>query len=325
MLPSRLAESPHVHRPSALALLLSLAAACRPAPAPPAPEVLVHATVGEPAATVLTSALEARGIARVRRTAAPGEAELLWLRDPTEVVALGAAVAEGAAPEAPGVPERFLDARRRFAPLCGRARVLVVSPRARLPFAPSRLRDLADPRLAGLQALAPPGGAENLAAMAALSLAQGYAGLSRFLALLAAARPRLAASDAEARRLVAVGEAAVALTSSEEAAAGAASAAGLEVVYPDQGGRGTVLLPTAVALTPPGARSEPARRAAAFLAGPEAERLLVARAPGHIPLRDGVPVPVGVQAAASLRTARLDWDRLAAEKVRIAPLLGQWK
>jgi len=54
---------------------------------------------------------------------------------------------------------------------------------------------------------------------------------------------RRAPPGARPRARLASGEAAVALLSSEEAAAGAASAAGLEVVWPDQDGRGAVLLP----------------------------------------------------------------------------------
>lgn len=302
------------------ALCLALAA-CRAAPPPPLPEVRVHVTVGEPAAAALLGALEARGVARARRVPL-AEAELLWLADPTEVVEAGALVAEGQAPALPGIRERFQDPRRRFAPVAARARVLVVAPAPSppLPFAPVHYRDLADPRLAGRQALAASGGAGALG-LAALAVAYGEPSLGRFLALLERARPQRVASDAEARARVAAGTAAVALVSSEEAAAGAASAAGLEVVWPDQDGRGAVILPTAVALTAAGAAAEPARRALAFLTSPEAEQLLVARAPGFLPLREGVLVPVGVRPASSLRALALDWDRLAAEKARLAQQL----
>jgi iron(III) transport system substrate-binding protein len=60
------------------------------------------------------------------------------------------------------------------------------------------------------------------------------------------------------------------------------------------------------------------------MAGEEAERLLAARAPGYLPLRAGVPVPVGVRPADNVRSPVLDWDRLAGAKRRLAPVLESW-
>jgi iron(III) transport system substrate-binding protein len=202
--------------------------------------------------------------------------------------------------------------------------VLVVDPAARLPFAPARYRDLADPRLAGRQALAALGSGSGPVFAAALSMAWGEEGVARFLSDLARNRPLLAASDGEARALVARGAAAVGLVGSEEAAAAAASAAGLEVVYPDLSGRGTVILPTAAAITRGGSSSEAAHRLLAWMGGADAETLLVARAPGLLPLRGGVAVPVGARSVEGMRSPALDWDDLAAEKRRWAARVARW-
>ncbi|MFL5274473.1 MAG: ABC transporter substrate-binding protein, partial [Anaeromyxobacteraceae bacterium] len=252
------------------------------------------------------------------------EGEVLWFGDPTEVVEAGAAVAEGAAPDAPGADPAFTDPRRRFAPACARAHVLVVSPRRALPFEPHGLADLADPRLAGAVALPPLASGSYPAVLAALRVAYGGASVARFLSLLAKNRPLRAASDADVRARVAAGDAAVGLVGSEEAAAGAASAAGLDVVVPDQAGAGAVLLPTAVALAKAAAGREAPRAVAAFLAGADAERLLAARVPGFMPLRADVPVPAGVRPAGNVRALALDWDALAVEKQRLLPALRRW-
>ena len=202
--------------------------------------------------------------------------------------------------------------------------MLVANPRAKLTPAPRHLRALADPERAGRQALASFGAGLGPATAAALALADDGAGVLAFLDRVARNHPRIASSDEEVRGLVAGGAVAFGLTGSEEAAAGAASAAALEVVYPDQDGAGCVVLPTAVALTRLGAGSEAARALVAWMAGPEAERLLVARAPGYLPLRADVPVPIGVRPAGNLRALALDWDRLAVEKRRLAPRLAGW-
>jgi iron(III) transport system substrate-binding protein len=310
--------------PRGAAIALLFAAACRPAPPPPpVPEVRVYSTVGESATGALFPALEARRIGRARRVGAAGDAELLWLADPTEVIEAGAAVAAGDLPALDPEPQRFADPHGRFVPVAARGRVLVISPQVKLPFAPAHYRDLADARLAGRQALASPAG-PNLLAVAALATVHGDDAVAQFLRLLARARPLVTTDDGEARRAVASGARAFALVSTEEAAAGAMSAAGLRVVWPDQDGRGAVLLPTALAWTSIGRASPPARRALAFLASAEAERLLVARVPGFLPLRSGVPVPEGMASAAVLLALPLDWDLLAEEKRRLAGVLRQW-
>ena len=88
----------------------------------------------------------------------------------------------------------------------------------------------------------------------------------------------------------------------------------MAVVYPDQAGRGAVVLPTAVARLR--GAGDAAERLAAWLAG--------ARATGLLPLRAGVPVPPGVEPAANLRSLPLDWDRLLAERERLGPILERW-
>jgi len=306
-----------------LPLALALAA-CRPAP-PPLPDVRVFATVSEAGAKALATTAAARGVARVTLVAGgPAAADLAWLGDPSEAVEAAADLVAGAGPSQPGIAARWKDPGGRFVPLCARARVLVVAPRAGIAPRPEALRDLADRRLAGRQALAPLSHGLGPATAAALALVYGEPGIRAFLDLVAKNRPRIAGSDDEVRVLVAGGAAAFGLTGSEEAAAGAVSAAALEVVYPDQRGSGTVILPTAVALTKAGAGSEPARRLLAWMADEEAERLLAARAPGYLPLRAGVPVPLGARPADNVRSPELDWDRLAMAKRRLAKYLESW-
>src|SRR5512142_3419733 len=162
---------------------VALLAACR-AGAPPPPEVRLHATVGDLAVRAVASGAERRGIARVAVVSeGPGAADVGWFGDPTEALEAAGAVVAGAAPAQPDVEPRWKDPSGRFAAVCARARLLVTAPRAPLPFAPASLRDVADPRLAGKVALAPPGAGAGPASFAALSLVYGEASLERFLRL----------------------------------------------------------------------------------------------------------------------------------------------
>jgi iron(III) transport system substrate-binding protein len=315
-----------VRAPRLLALASAIAAAsaacgrCGAGPERPAPEARVRVAPGLPGAVLADLAARFAGV-RVA-DAGGGDAELVWAADPAEALAPDAAGAEGSAPDAAGVPPRWKDPRGRFLPLGARAHVLLLRPAARLPFEPANLRDLVDPRLRGRSALVPLGRGDGPALVAALSLAYGDRSAGRFVGLLARSAPVLVAGEDEVRARLAAGEADVGLATSMQAAAGAASAAGLGVVYPDQGGSGAVVLPTAVVIRP--GAGEGARRLAAWLATPDAERLLVARVPGLLPLRPEVPVPVGVEPAGNLVALPLSWDALAAERARWAPALERW-
>ncbi|MGC4000127.1 MAG: ABC transporter substrate-binding protein [Anaeromyxobacter sp.] len=307
-------------RAPVLLALLGAALACS-RPAPPLPPVRLFAGPGLPGAVVREGAARA-GLAAVTLVDSPAQAELVWVADPVQALALGERLVPGSAAAPAGVDHRWLDPQARFAPGPARARVLVVAPRAALPFQPVNARDLADPRLAGRVVLAHPARGDGPVTLAALALRYGDRSADRFLQLLAANRPQVVETDAEARAAVARGRAALGWTSSLEGAAGAASAAGLEVVYPDQAGAGAVVLPTAVALLS-GAGPD-ASLLAGWLTSPAAEQLLVARAPGLLPLRPEVPVPVGVEPAGNLRWLRLDWDRLAETTRRLQPDLERW-
>jgi iron(III) transport system substrate-binding protein len=302
------------------ALVGVVAAACR-SEQPSLPEVRVHATVGDDAAAVLAQAARARGVAAVKLVPTSADAEVFWLREPSEVVALGAGVRTGL-PALADADARLMDPRGRFLPVVARARVLVVNPRVPLPFEPRSLRDLADPRARGRIALPSLTSDDGASTVAALTLSFGNAAVSRFLAALAENDPIITANDAEVRARVVSGDAAFGLVGSEVAAAGAASAAGLEVIVPDQDSRGAILLPTAVAVAT--SAGDAAAKLAHWLAGAEAEQVLVARVPGLMPLRDGVPVPVGVHPTRALRVVLIDWDRFAAEKQKVRTSLERW-
>jgi iron(III) transport system substrate-binding protein len=290
----------------------------------PLPEVKVHASVSPLAARALATLAVNRRIARVVFVADPAGADLAWFSDPVEALRHAPLLVDGSAPDERGVAPRWKDPRRRFFPVGAHARVFLVDPRNSLPLPPRHLRDLADPRLAGRQALVPLGRGEGPATLAALAQLSSEEAALRLAAGIAQQQPRLAPDDASVRALVASGQAAFGLSGSEDAAAGAMSAAALEVVYPDQDGFGTLLFPTSAAVLASGAAKPAALALADWLSGADAEQLLVARAPGLMPLRVDVPLPPGVRSARDVRSPVLDWETLAALDRRLAPQLGHW-
>jgi hypothetical protein len=82
--------------------------------------------------------------------------------------------------------------------------------------------------------------------VAALADAWGDDALKAFLTQLKANGCRIASSNGEVKRLVASGEVAFGLADTDDAAEALRDGAPIEVVYPDQDGMGTLLMPTAV-------------------------------------------------------------------------------
>jgi len=304
------------------AVCASLALGC--SPGAPLPEVKVHASVSPLAAQALVTLAVNRRVARVVLVDDPAEADLAWFGDPVQALRQAPLLVPGSAPDARGVAARWKDPPGRFFPIGAHARVLLVNPRVELPVSPRHLRDLADPRLAGLQAVVPLGRGEGPATLAALALLSSDEAALRLAAAIARQRPQLALDGSGVQALVASGKAGFGLAGSEEGAAASVSAAALEVVHPDQDGFGTLVFPTAGAILKKGVSRPAALALADWLSGADAEQLLVARVPGLMPLRGDVPLPPSVKSVRDLRSPELDWDRLAETDRRLSTHLGRW-
>jgi iron(III) transport system substrate-binding protein len=311
------------HLAAALAAVVTALAAGCSADAP-LPEVKVHASVSPLAAQALVTLAVNRRVARVVLVPDPAGADLAWFADPVQALRNAPLLVPGSAPDARGVDRRWKDPRGRFFPVGAHACVLLVNPRSALPLAPAHLRDLADPRVAGLQAMVPLGRGEGPAIIAALAVLSSEEAALRLAAAIGAQHPQLAPDGGTVRSLVASGKAAFGLAGSEDGVAGALSSAALEIVYPDRAGFGTFVFPTAAALLAQGVANPAARALADWLSGADAEQLLVARAPGLMPLRADVPLPPSVNSARDIRSPALEWDSLAEMDRRLTTHLGRW-
>ncbi len=253
-------------------------------------------------------------------------ADLFWSGDPVRPFALikrGMAApidARGLA----GIPAAFRGADRRWAGSAARARVLLVNtnlvPQKQTP---RSIRALADPRFKGRAALANPLYGTTTMHMAALFTHWGDARARAFLRQLKTNEVRVAASNGEVKRLVVSGEVAFGLTDTDDANEALKEGAPVRLVYPDQRGDGTLVMPTTVVLIKGGPNPGAAQRLAAYLLSAAAEEQM-ARAAAHMPLRSGVPEVAGVRAVETIRALKLDYAKTAAEMERVQPWLRQW-
>jgi iron(III) transport system substrate-binding protein len=189
---------------------------------------------------------------------------------------------------------------------------------------PVRFTALTEPRLKGKVALPAPTGGMALAHFAALYAAWGADRMQAWLNQLRANEPQIYDTDDEVRQAVVSGRAAVGMLSSDEAAKAAASAARVEIVYPNQKSIGTFVWPTALSVPKSARNMDAAKKLAERLADRGIEQLLVARMPGFLPLRSGIPVPPGVTSASNLVVVSVDPARIVYEIGERKASLAAW-
>ncbi len=330
--------------------VLVLAAACKPPPAPPA-EVQLSSDL--PSATVeqaLRSTLAhggprgeriaglSLGAAALTRHDSPNAdsdggiaiggagGDVRWDLEPYGAIAAAARGELLPAPdEAAEVPELWRDPAGGWVAIAGRAQVLLVGVAALGENSiPNRFTSLTEPWLLGKVAMVEPVRGAALAHFAALYAAWGEARMRAWLEGLQHNRIQLFASDDEVRAAVVQGRATVGLLSSDSAAKAAASAAKVEVVYPNQRSIGTFVWPTALSIPRNAAHPEAAQKLAAQLADRSIEQLLVAREPGFLPLRPNIATPPGVRSAANLVVISVSPARILEEINKREPELVAW-
>ena len=132
-------------------------------------------------------------------------------------------------------------------------------------------------------------------------------------------------SNGEVRRRVADGDLAVGLTDTDDANVARLEKKPIGVVYPDQDGLGTLIVPNCAVLVARGPNPEAGRAFIDYLLRPETEEALARSEAAQMPLRKGVAVPEGVTPLESLRPMVVDYGKLAEllEKLT-AGYLKEW-
>jgi iron(III) transport system substrate-binding protein len=253
------------------------------------------------------------------------QADVFWSGDPMRVFVLvrKGLVSPYVSPNAAAIPAPFKSRDGTWTGFAARARVLLVN-KEKITGAdvPRSIRDLTSPRLKDRVAIANPLYGTTTMHVAALFAAWGEDEGKKFLQALKANGVRVASSNGEVKRLVASGEVAVGLLDTDDAHEALEEKAPVDVVWPDQDGLGTLVMPTVVCLVKNGPHPEAGKRLIDHLLTAEVEKAM-AGAAAHMPLRSDVQAS-GVRPVSEIRAMAVDYDRVAAEMERIQPWLRQW-
>jgi iron(III) transport system substrate-binding protein len=254
------------------------------------------------------------------------QADVFWSGDPVRpfVLVKRGLVAPYESPNAAGIPPDFRAADGTWTGFAARVRVLLVNKnRVSASATPRSIRDLADPRWKGATAIANPLFGTTTMHVAALFSTWGEEQGRAFLQALKENQARIVSSNGEVKRLVASGEVAFGVADTDDAQEALADHAPIEVVFPDQDGIGTLVMPSTVSLMRGSPHPEAGKKLIDYLLRPEVERRL-AEAAAHVPLRAGVQTPPGVKRAGEFKAMQVDYSRVADEMERMQPWLKGW-
>lgn len=254
------------------------------------------------------------------------QADVFWSGDPVRPFLLikRNLVEPYVSPNASGLPEGLRAADGTWTGFAARARVLLVNKnKVAKEDLPTSIRDLANPRWKGQTTIANPLFGTTTMHVAALFAAWGDDATKQFMTDLKSNDVRIASSNGEVKRLVVAGEVAFGLTDTDDANEAIKEGAPVEVVYPDQDGLGTLVMPTTVVLMRGAPHTANGKKLVDYLLSADVERRM-AESAAHMPLRADVPTPATVRRVGDIRAMKTDYAKVAGEIERIQPWLRSW-
>jgi iron(III) transport system substrate-binding protein len=321
-----------------LALLVTLLVACKGSNAR---EVVVYTSVDQPFSQPVFQAFEKKTGIKVRavfdteETKSTGvvnrliaeannpQADVFWSNDPVRPFLLvnRKMIEPYQSAMAEGIPAAFKASDGTWTGVAARARVLLVNrDKVKTEERPTSIRDLANPKWKGQTAIANPLFGTTTMHVAALFAHWGDEQANAFLASLRTNNVRIASSNGEVKRLVAAGEVAFGLTDIDDADEAVGSGAPVDIVFLDQDGEGTPIMPTVVVLMKGGAHADAGKQLVDYLLSAETESEMAKSA--HMPLRAGVASKLTT--VDKLKPFPMDYARVAETMERIQPTLRAW-
>jgi len=256
------------------------------------------------------------------------QADVFWSGDPVRAAVLKAkGISESYHPANPAdTSGRFSDPAGHWAALSARARVILYNKNlVAAGEEPKSLDDFLAPKWRGRACLANPLFGTTSMHAAALFEVMGEAGAKAFFDGLRANGVKVLSSNGEVKRRVAAGEFAFGLTDTDDAAVAIKEGKPVAMIFPDAGGRGTLLVPNAAVLIARSPNPANGKKFIDYLLTPAVERALAEGEAAQMPLRPGVPVPAGLRRIEEIRALTVDYEKLGARlEALVAGFLADW-
>jgi iron(III) transport system substrate-binding protein len=241
-------------------------------------------------------------------------ADVFWSGDPVRAAILKAkgVSASYRSPNAAGMPPEYSDAEGHWQSLSARARVILYNKNlVKAGDEPKSMNDLVAPRWKGKACIANPLFGTTSMQAAAFFEVLGEHKAKEFFDAMTANNVKMLSANGEVKRRVASGEFALGFADTDDANEAIKEDKPIGVVFPDQDGVGTLIVPNAAVLIARGPNGENGQKFIDFLLSAEVEKAL-AESAAQMPLRPGVPVPPNVKRVDEIKTMSVDYAKLGA-------------
>lgn len=249
------------------------------------------------------------------------QADVFWSGDPVRAVVLKSkGISAPCKPANPADTQgRFSDPAGHWSALSARARVIIYNRNlVSVPDAPRSLQAFLDPQWKGKTCLANPLFGTTSMHAAALFEVLGEEQAKAFFEGLRTNGVKMLSSNGEVKRRVAAGDFAFGLTDTDDASVALKEGKPVRMVYPDQDGHGTLIVPNAAVLIASGPSPANGKKFIEYLLTAEVEQALAESEAAQMPLRPGVPVPPGVQRVEDIKTMPVDYEKLGGRLEELA-------
>ncbi len=243
------------------------------------------------------------------------QADVFWSGDPVraEVLKLKGIASIYKSPNAAELPKEYSDPEGYWTGFSARVRVILYNTtQIAKDQAPESIFDLASsPGLRGKVCIANPLFGTTSMQAAALFVALGDEPARNYFEGLSRNGVKMVSSNGEVRRRVGEGDCAAGIADSDDANEVVKDKKPVGIVYPDESGIGTLIVPNATVLVAHGPNPDNGKKFIDFLLTPETERALAESDAAQLPLLPNVPTPPQLRAIGTLHPMHVDYGKLA--------------
>ncbi|MEE9430048.1 MAG: extracellular solute-binding protein [Melioribacteraceae bacterium] len=254
------------------------------------------------------------------------QCDLFWSGDPLRTIVLKrkGITFPYKSPSALDITDVYKDVENHWTGFSARARVLIYN-KDLLPHAnvPKSIFDLTNEKYKRKVAIANPLFGTTTFHIAALFTAIGDERAKQFLTDLKNNNVVIATSNGDVKKRVISGEVSCGLTDTDDANEAIKEGANVGVVFLDQQGIGSLIIPNTVNLIKNSPRSENGKRLMDYLLRKETEAKL-AKSCVQIPLHKGVETPKDVPSLDNIIPMQIDYDKTAQKLSEVQTFVKKW-
>src|SRR3990167_2228008 len=255
------------------------------------------------------------------------QADIFWSSDPARPALLDikGMTTSYISTASTDIPAIYKDPEGHWTGFSARARIILYnSSLVSMDERPLSIFDLAKPVWRGQVAIANPLFGTTAIHIAALFIALGDEKAKKFMNDLKANGVKIVSSNSEVKRLVARGEVKAGITDTDDANVAVREGSAVKIVYPDESGMGTLIMPNMVCLIKNSPNQENGKKLIDFLLSREVEKSLAWAPCAQMPLRYDVRTPAEVYTINAIKGISVDYHDVAKKLEEIQEFLKQW-